>query len=166
MSCMARIIAKLKKNVHTQEIKEPNLLKNEMYRLNFEKEKVQQAEVNINKVLEDIARCNADKDHALGELQRFKDGEAKRRAQLEAKIVTQQEVVKKKIEANETKKEDLKGQTLELDKEHKVIADKNKGRRSFMKSCLIEKPNWRETTRQFVTNTSPCAQLTLKNLRL
>lgn len=127
MSCITRIAAKLKRNVHHHEIKQPNLLKNEIYRLNFEKEKVQATEQTINRVMEDITRAVADKEHAEAELQRYKEGEAKRRTQLEAKIVAQEEIVKKKIETNETKRKDLEGQKIELDKEQKIMADKNKG---------------------------------------
>ena len=152
MSCMSRITSKLKKNVHHQEIKEPNLLKNEMYRLNFEREKVQNAEQNINKVMEDISRATADKEHALAELQRYKDGETKRRVQLEVKIVEEIEKAKKKKEANDVKREDLRGQSLELDKDLKGIVDKNKGRYNLKQNCWRENRSWKETSIMFVRN--------------
>lgn len=128
MSCLSRIAQKLRRNVQNQEMKEPNLLKNEVYRLNFEKDKVKTAEQNINRVLEDIARAVADKEHALGELERYRESEAKRRAGFEEKILENEGVVEKKRIAFEAKKEDRKQQIREQDTEYGVLAAKNQGK--------------------------------------
>lgn len=132
MSCLSRIGAKLKKNVADHEMKEPNMLKNEVYRLNFERDKVKAAEASINKVMEEIARAVSDKEHALSELQRYKDAEAKRRQQLEDKIVAQQLVVEKKAQLLIGKREDINQQQRTHDTEFDVLVSKNEGMVAIM----------------------------------
>jgi Leucine Rich repeat len=136
MSCLSRIAQKLKRNVHNQEMRKPNLLKNEVYRLNFEKDKVMNAEKNINKVLENISRAVSDKEHHLDELQRFRDGENKRRSGFEEKIIENEVTVEKKVALLEIKKEDRKQLQRENDSEHGILAAKNLGKMKLKhRSC-------------------------------
>jgi len=104
MSCLTRIQAKLKRNVHNQGIKEPNKLKNEVYRLNFERDKVKEAEMQIERIKDEILKQQATRENIEADLIRCKDAEAKKRAAYEAKTIAEEEKIIKKAEAVQFKR--------------------------------------------------------------
>lgn len=116
MSCLSRIAAKLRKNLHTQGIKEPNRLKNEVYRLNFEKDKVTQAEQHIQKLKGQIDKVEAEKFNNEQDLVRFKENEEKRRQTLTEAKVQQELVNQKKLEAVNLKREEMNQNISEQEK--------------------------------------------------
>lgn len=126
MSCLSRIAAKLKRNLHTQGIKEPNRLKNEVYRLNFEKDKVTQAEKEIQKLKLEIDKVEAEKFNSEQDLVRFKENEEKRRQTLTEARQQQEVLNKKKEEAVAAKREEMlqtaQEQTRGLEQQQATIA--------------------------------------------
>ena len=125
MSCISRLQAKLKKNVHAQGIKEPNKLKNEAYRLTFERDKVKEAEAEIAKILNDMARLEAERQNSEADVVRHKEGELKRRGQLEAKIEQQEGLIVKKRSQVEEKKKELEALLRDNEGNLSILKQKN-----------------------------------------
>ena len=131
MSCISRINTILKRNIHAQEIREPNKLKNEVYRLNFEKDKVKSAEKEINDIVNLIGRAEAEKLNLEADVIRFKETEEKARAALESKIEQQEDIIKKKKVFVDEKQTELDNINNEHSYSINIIIEKNNSKLSI-----------------------------------
>jgi Ran GTPase-activating protein (RanGAP) involved in mRNA processing and transport len=116
LSCLSKIKKVLKRNLKMVEDREPNRLKVELYRLQYEQKKIMEAKENMKLQERDITKYQDAKESLLHEIQRYQTNEDFKRQSMNDRILKEREVLKKKQEIFEEKQSEL-GKIKERHKE-------------------------------------------------
>lgn len=127
LSCLSRVDKKLKQNHIQDGLKVPNRLKNEVYRLKFERKKVEDIQMETKKVESQIMQMQAHLENLEAEYERFKGQESHKREDTKKKILIQNN----SITSRQAKLEELKKDYQSLQSRHEMqldsLEDKNSG---------------------------------------
>lgn len=162
LSCLSRVQKFLKRNVHDYDFKEPNRLNNQVFRLQFERDKVDEARRNIEKLQKDIDKIQLDKNSLVLKLETLRTDEknarktcsekieftteniAKRQSEYDARVADYEEVQGKflkdqeafneKINAQKKIKEDLLEKSRILQENHAAFEAEKESERQKLQA--------------------------------
>ena len=109
------------RNLKAVEEKEPNRLKVELYRLQYEEKKIVEAKERLKQQEKDIIRCQDTKESLKNEIERYQVNEEYKRGSMNERIEEQRVIIARKMEILEEKNDELNKVWLNLNKYYRSI---------------------------------------------
>ena len=120
LSCLSRIKKIMHRNLKAVEEKEPNRLKVELYRLQYEEKKIVEAKERLKQQEKDIIRCQDTKESLKNEIERYQVNEEYKRGSMNERIEEQRVIIARKTEILEEKNDELNKVWLTLNKYYQL----------------------------------------------